>query len=344
MTSRERINTVMQHRRPDRVPVWCLLSCEHIIRNGTADGKIPRTMEEFIEAECNLTKNYGFDGHIVYLPAWEKDRELYDFLKDWINSTPLGKEENIFKEADPESWIRDFPETEQSDFYPCFRTREILGEDIHIGGWTADGYSRAIQWFPNLEDAMVATYEDPFRFKALVDYFDEIAIKSAVDQIKIGKLESIQISSPYAGSFISPDTYKNLVQPSVKKLANAITSAKGYSYVHTCGTIGDRLVLICDTEADGMECLDPPPLGNVTLEQAIPQIKDRLFIKGNIDSVNVLLPNDKELIEKTVINTINTGKNAPGGYILSTACSVAPLVASESVRSLFKLVEEYGQY
>ena len=35
----------MELNSPDRVPVWCPLSLEHIIRNGTPDGEIPETIE-----------------------------------------------------------------------------------------------------------------------------------------------------------------------------------------------------------------------------------------------------------------------------------------------------------
>ena len=69
MTSRERLEAAMQRRQPDRVPVWCPLSLEHILRNGTPDGKCPQDIDDFVLAECHLTKRYGFDGVVLYLPG-----------------------------------------------------------------------------------------------------------------------------------------------------------------------------------------------------------------------------------------------------------------------------------
>ena len=39
-------------------------------------------------------------------------------------------------------------------------------------------------------------------------------------------------------------------------------------YTHTCGAIGDRLDLLVECGVSGIECLDPPPLGNVDLSEA----------------------------------------------------------------------------
>jgi hypothetical protein len=338
------MNTAMRGGVPDRIPVWCLLSLEHIINHGANDGKIPGTIEELVTAECNLAKQYNFDGSLIYLPGTRRGTDISSYITRSIRSVPQGDLSHIFQEADPESWERDIPEYQVEDFYSSHLAREILGEDYHIGGWAADGFSRAIQWFPSLEEAMMATIQDPARFEALVNYFDDLSIAWAKAQIELGKLESIQISSPYAGaSFISVNMYKDLVFSSVQKLAEAIKPLNGFSYLHTCGFISDRLELMGESGIDGLECMDPPPLGNVTLSDAKSRVGSKLFLKGNIDSVNVLLRGDEETVDKTVRETIESGISG-GGYILSTACSVAPDVPPGRVRRLRELAEEYGRY
>jgi hypothetical protein len=42
--------------------------------------------------------------------------------------------------------------------------------------------------------------------------------------------------------------------------------------------------------ASGIECLDPPPLGRVELEDAKARVGGRIFIKGNIDPVHAFSP------------------------------------------------------
>jgi hypothetical protein len=301
-------------------------------------------VEEMVEAECHLAKKYHFDGSLVYLPGIPRGQEVYDTINRLVNVLPEGDRSHVFEEADPERWILDIPDYQIYDFYSSHLTREILGDGYHLGGWAADGFSRAIQWFPNLEEAMMALIQDPSRFKSLVRHFDEETCAWASAQIEFGKLESIQISSPYAGaSFISVDHYRELVFESVKKLAKAIRSAGGFSYLHTCGFISDRLEILTQSGVDGIECMDPPPLGNVTLENAKQRVGHQIFLKGNIDSVNVLLQGDDEIVDKTIKETVEAGK--PGGaFILSTACSVAPDVRPARVQRLWELAEEYGKY
>lgn len=344
MNSRERVNCAMQREQPDRVPVWCLLSLEHIIHFGSPDGAIPRTIEELVQAECRMAKEYHFDGTVIYLPGERKGARIDGWIEKSIRSVPQGDPSHIFEQADPDSWERNRSSWEPEDLYSSHLTREIMGGEVHVGGWVADGFSLALQWFPRLDAALIATLEDPVRFQALVDYFDAESAAWATAQVKLGGLESIQISSPYAGSsFISPTLYRQLVLPSVRRSAAAVRAAGGFSYLHTCGFISDRLEQFVETGVDGIECMDPPPLGDVTLAEAKERVGSRLFLKGNIDSVNVLLQGDDEMVDRAAAEAIRAGMPG-GGYILSTACSVAPRVPPERVGRLWRLAEALGNY
>ncbi|NOZ62389.1 MAG: hypothetical protein GXO74_11995 [Calditrichaeota bacterium] len=257
MTPRERINRAMQRKIPDRVPVWCPLSLEHIVRNGREDGKFPETVEEFVEIECQLTLRYGFDGVLLYLPMLKKGTAVAPILDNLINNPPVGDSSHDFQTADPEKWeLPDLDFTEEN-FYSAHLAREIIGEKYHLGGWVGDGFSKALQWFPVLDDALIALLEDAERFKAIVRYFDKICVAQAKAQIELGRLESIHISSPYAGSsFISLPLYRELVFDSVRCIALAVKEAGGFSYLHTCGSISDRLEVFAETGVDGIECMD----------------------------------------------------------------------------------------
>lgn len=114
-------------------------------------------------------------------------------------------------------------------------------------------------------------------------------------------------------------------------------------YVHTCGGIGDRLDLMMQSGFDGIDTLDPPPLWTVELKEAVEQTKGHVFIKGNIDPVNTLLLGDKETVKEAVDNRLSIAKPG-GGYILSKACSVAPLTKPELLEYMVERVHETGGY
>ena len=68
-----------------------------------------------------------------------------------------------------------------------------------------------------------------------------------------------------------------------------------------------------------------------------------MFIKGNIDSVYSLLYADDAKAESDVLNIIETGRRGDG-FILSTACSIAPMVTKERILMLSRLVSRAGCY
>ena len=157
-------------------------------------------------------------------------------------------------------------------------------------------------------------------------------------------MDAVKISSPYAGAgFLSPRHYREFVLPYEAIVAGAIREAGAFAYIHTCGAIGDRLELLAESQAQGIECLDPPPLGNVELEDALARVGDRLFIKGNVDPVHTLLFGRPDRIEADVRRRLAAG-GPGGGYILSTACSIAPRTRKENVEVLAQAAAEAGRY
>ncbi|MDP3398488.1 MAG: uroporphyrinogen decarboxylase family protein, partial [Bacteroidales bacterium] len=133
------------------------------------------------------------------------------------------------------------------------------------------------------------------------------------------------------------------VLPYEREIISRIRSKGKHSYIHTCGHIDDRLELMRDSGTSGLECLDPEPVGNVDLENAFGRVGDHLFIKGNIDSVNSLLYADDTKAEADILKIIETGKKGKG-FILSTACSIAPKVTADRLHMLYNLVREHGKY
>ena len=113
-------------------------------------------------------------------------------------------------------------------------------------------------------------------------------------------------------------------------------------WVHTCGAIGDRLDLMAQTGADGLECLDPPPIGTCDLQQACDKLGSKVFIKGNLDSVNEMRGCTPEQVLETARKRLEIGKKHAGGYILSSACSVAPVVPEENMKTLYEAVCRFG--
>ena len=141
-----------------------------------------------------------------------------------------------------------------------------------------------------------------------------------------------------------PSSTSNLYFPTNAKLLKRYGERGVHAYIHTCGSIHDRLELMRESKTSGLECLDPVPVGNVDLEDAFERVGNDLFIKGNIDSVNTLLNGKDQKAEADIRQILETGMTKGKGFILSTACSIAPMVTKERLLLLSQLVEKYGQY
>jgi uroporphyrinogen decarboxylase len=96
-----------------------------------------------------------------------------------------------------------------------------------------------------------------------------------------------------------------------------------------------------EAQVSGIECLDPPPLGNVDLRDAVRQLNGKIFIKGNVDPVNTLLRGDSGKVRRDVIEILEVAGHVMHGFILSSACSVAPPVNPENLKLMVDLCRRF---
>ncbi|HYV29156.1 MAG TPA: uroporphyrinogen decarboxylase family protein, partial [Candidatus Eisenbacteria bacterium] len=145
------------------------------------------------------------------------------------------------------------------------------------------------------------------------------------------------------GGFLSREMYSEFVLPYERRLADAVHALQKPVYTHTCGNIGDRLDLMVETHIDGLDTLDPPPLGNSLLDEAKRDVGQKVFLKGNMNSVELLLAKSEQQVVGEASRCLEAAREG-GGYILSTACSVAPRVESWKLEMLVPLAEQIGRY
>jgi len=248
----------------------------------------------------------------------------------------------------PYLWgFMDKPDLRKPVHYPaCInRTFEIvksMTEDLSIHVEVYSPFTHFMELF-GYEQALISLVVDPVKCQKILAMLTKFVGAQTEVFAKTGP-DAILVSSAFAGAgFIDRDMYKNFVQPYENEVFLKISSFELKSYVHTCGAIGDRLDLMAQTEVNGIDTLDPPPLGTVELDRAKEKYGKRFFFKGNLDSVNDILFASDEHFEKAVIKRIRTGMKG-SGYILSTACSVAPAVKPGRLKKLVNYAETYGTY
>jgi len=366
---------------PDRVPLMCQPSWGFVLTQlpevdpvdlwHNRDGIYPRSFSD-------ISKRFNFDG--VLIPAvglsdlntdkvTANDQLFPDgpsFLfsngdqciycrDDLPRYTYKESPEISIDELDPE----DIPET--IEFHPpsnhlrmwmnkdkpgrvaeIIQAREYTEGKLSIHGSTYAPEDYLIDRL-GVEGAFMAMMTHPDKCREILLRYAAATSNHVREQIEAG-VDAVNFSAPWTGqNFISLDMFESVVAPAHQVIAGLCKEENIPCYCHTCGSIDDRLELIIDLGFSGLECLDPPPLGNVMLEDAVDRIGDRAFIKGNMDPVNVLLNGTAKDVRANAISILETGMKARG-FILSTACSISPATPARNLDVLYEVVEQYGKY
>ncbi len=362
----------------DRVPVMCQLALGHYFLHAPGGAiDIWHDSAAFASALLALCERYGFDGVLVNLPgrnpSWREEirgveRAGASARLTWRDGTvtlcPPDDNPHVvsaltgrpplrpFAEVDPEQLHYIEPHDARGvvnlgSFPPWhWDTLRLVRErapEISVHGEVFSPLSQFMELVGPMEGALALALDAP-KVHAILERLAAGAIELATGHIAAGA-DAILISSAYAGAgFLSPGHYETFVLPRERALIDGIKAAHPTVpvYTHTCGAIADRLELMAATGTDGIDTLDPPPLGNVDLADARRRLAGRVFIKGNVDPVNTVLRGTAEDCYRDARARIAIA-GPGGGYVLSTACSVPPHAPPANIAALARAASDAGR-
>lgn len=377
MTSKQRLAAAMSGGLPDRVPVMCQMSIGHmLLQTGLPPLRFWHEAGDFVDGLLALRALYRFDGVLVSLhghaPDWEagvaavsrgpegervrwKDGGETLFPPDDLpvvrpSSPPVRPAFERFDPASLPPRIAYIPVSQglrfrldQEHLYDAVeRVVAQAGREYSVHGEVTSPLDYVLDLF-GFEQTMLGFVDDPGRAAAVLERYTT-GIVGLAEGLAATGVDAVKISSPFAGAgFLSAAFYRTFVEPHERRIVRALEARNVRAYIHTCGDIHDRLELMAATGASGIECLDPPPLGRTDLAEAKERVGSRLFIKGNIDPVHVLLAGDRASVVADAERRIEIGR--PGGrFILSTACSIAPRTSRDNVAALAEVADRCGRY
>jgi MtaA/CmuA family methyltransferase len=313
--------------------------------------RTPRLMElvERVERDGEIPTLYLRDGSRIECTrdddAYYKKNDDFRFptLEEIDFDRPLDWAPESYKAFEWSKGTFDFKTPEEipdEAFGMIDRVIDRVGDRYSVHGEVRAPFDHLLS-LVGMEDGLMALLTEPEKTKRLMETCTKWSVALAVAQVRRGA-HAIKVSSPFAGSgFLSPDMYEEFIIPAESKIAEAVKNAGGFSYTHTCGAIGDRLELMMKAGVTGIECLDPPPLGNVDLADAVERCNGKIFIKGNMDPVNTLLRGDKEKVKRDVGEILEKAGHTLGGFILSSACSVAPPTPPDNIKRAVEICRNF---
>ena len=376
MTSRERLTTVIKGQIPDHVPVAPDTSNMIPARlTGKPFWDIYLRKDPPIwKAYIDCVKYFGFDSLMDgYVPVVfddltppDESREVIVFQNEerivtqrlreaggkrfwdetvtvyYIADPPtsrldplsikLPREPDNFEEVED---IRDWPKGAEI----LSLAKQKMGDHGLVGVYCG---SSCMIWS---EQEIYQYYDDPDFFYERRDNF------LASSEIRLQRLLSLPdrpdfISTGFSGTLIfqTPEIFRKLSLPIVKRITALCKEANIPSQIHSCGP-QHELVKICAEETD-LTIIDPleiPPMGDCNLALIKKLYGDKLVLKGNLHTTNVMLhgtPDDVREASKRAIDDAAEG----GRFILSTGDQCGRDTPDENIFTMIETAKTYGKY
>jgi uroporphyrinogen decarboxylase len=374
MTGRERIMTALRNEQPDRVPATPDISTMIPIK---LTGKPFWEVEfnhcpSYESAYIDAAKFFGIDGwlfdggftfqhksdisyssEIVSKSAekWEArtvigtpDGDLtYLTVYPWDNScTITEKPVKDFKE-DFKKLRHLFSDAVSCDTTKYWQLREKMGEDGMVCCWIGlPGFQNYVGLM-SLEQITYAYNDYPELFEELTAQHErmtiqklEIAIDAGVDSILTGGSGSITMQSP--------ELWRRLSLPSIKKITRMCKEAGIICGIHSCGK--ERyMVETCANETDlnYINPLEVPPMGDCDLAECKQKFGDRIALMGNLHTTEVMLFGRVADVRRESLKAIlAAGQN--GGFVLSTGDQCGRDTPFENMYEMVRVCKEFGTY
>lgn len=376
MTSRERMMTALRNGQPDRIPaapdISNMIPCR---LTGKPFWNIyfneePPLWRAYIEA----VKCFGMDGWFIYGELKYETNQTVSIDKEVIKKeddkwetrfhyhTPDGDLTELiaYPQSNPPTHIEKIIKNFKSDFnkykhfFPYITgydgelyklQKKELGE---LGMMCNIIIPPGLHWYVDffngsLEAVTYAYYDYPELFEELREHHEkyclrqvEMAIDAGFDSVLTGGSGSITLQSP--------DIWRELSLPTLKKITRMCKEAGIISGVHSCGKEMYLLELMSDeTDLNYANPLEIPPMGDCDLADCKMRFGNKIALMGNLHTTEVMLNGSADDVRRESLKAIlDAGLN--GGFVLSTGDQCGRDTPDVNILTMVEAVKEFGHY
>lgn len=382
MNSRERLQTTLNHKEPDRVPfdlgATVLTSIHHQSYSAL------RSYLGLPKAESDLMD--------IVQQIVSVDDDVYEILKCDVKNVAPNPSSTYHREI------------KVMDGYSYFHDEWGIGWKMPVkGGWYYDMFDHPLKDAETVSDLENYTWPDPSdnaRFEGIAEraaqaaqeekqglfisgisagimeiaawmrgfdnYFVDfvanekllVALMSKVMEIKLAywdraldlledNVDVVHEADDFAGQYkmlISPDAYRRIVKPLHKELFDFIHArTKAKLFFHSCGSIRP---VIPDLIEIGVDILNPIQVSATGMDSA--ELKkeyggDVVFWGGGVDTQRVLGDGTQEEVRVETKRRISD--LAPGGgFVFAAVHNIQGNVPPENIMAMWETLQEYGVY
>lgn len=352
MTDRERVEAMLQHKKPDRVPIWPFAGEAFAAVNaGYSIADAYNNPGKALEAQRRCCKQYGwvFSPFFMYASygGWEFGGDIkwpssqFDQAPS-ITRYPVETEEDV--------WKLNKPDVARAGFHPLLAefnrlaSREKLdNEPFNVCAVAGGAFSLAGNICgPDKLNRWLIKKPD------VVHYLLQLVVDFVMDLVRYWKdmfgVENALVMTGEvlaSNQMISPRHFEQFVLPYLKQSYEGLRSL-GYKHIYSH---------ICGEQNANLPFWSLLPMGDpgiisigheVDILTAAKYFPDDI-IYGNLEPAIIQTGTPKEVYEASR-EVIEKGKMCPGGFIFSTGCQLPPLSPPENVRMMTQAVNDFGWY
>ncbi|MCL2159531.1 MAG: hypothetical protein FWH48_09010 [Oscillospiraceae bacterium] len=328
MTKKERLWAVYKGETPDRMPVklWGLSKNQPMLRP---------IYKSVYDAALEKTDLIGGAGSAFDIFSGTKTKNLYEsrtepYNEDWtshisVMHTPKGELKSVFlanNKGDP-GLTKEYYVKNENDLkkilsleyepYPI----DLKGYENALGSMGDDGLvmfgishpAYMLQILTGSETLGYLLYDAPKLVEEVISLF----AKRVYDHVKSLIEAGIAEFGPFAISYVGPellipplvsfDIFEKFVYDMDKPYLDLIKNAGGHVWVHCHGKVKKIISRFADMGVDVLNPIEPPPMGDCTIEQALSEANGRITLEGNIE-INDLHNQNGEYVRSFLENTV----------------------------------------
>ncbi|UCG01432.1 MAG: hypothetical protein JSW11_17655 [Candidatus Heimdallarchaeota archaeon] len=193
------------------------------------------------------------------------------------------------------------------------------------------------------ESAIQMYYEQPDVVREICNLFHEYVLEYVIRGLSFN-IDAIQISASGLLHFQSPKIIRELSLRTMKEIALLAHQEGIPCHLHACGKELALIEIVAkETIITSVEPLEMPPMGDCHLASVKEEYGNRLGLKGNIHTIDIMLLGTPLNVETAVISCINDAAYN-GGYILSTGDQCPAETPINNFKAMMKTTRTYGQY
>lgn len=373
MTPKERITVAMRNERPDRVPVTLGLSEMVPVRYFGDDyieffwkGDTPmwraRVETEHDRFGADAFLHVGPDAapddpptetraiketseEVVYeerirTPAGDLTREMLIRRR-----SPLSARSEFVKDpvADRDKVLATLQHATEKDLSDIHRAVAEIGDRGHVGLWIGS----PCDWWGTMRGAQTMVMDLMTADEALEPIFAayrEYAVALADYVLANTPLDSVGLGGSYTSmSLLSPALHEAYSLETCRAICEVARRRGRPVQYHMCGKSRQMLPITAAMGVDGFDALECPPTGDVDLAEVKRTFGERVSLRGNVNSITVMLNGKPADVERDVKRCMDAAKEG-GGFILGVGDQTPYDVPEENLYAFVEAGLKYGGY